>query len=255
MLVTLLSIFTFSNSVVALTTSYEGAVMECGKWTDVPSSYKPFYTAVCETGIMVGMDETQFGDDKLLSRAAAAVIGNRLAMTASAYESSTKTGAFYKSYLDGKFTDVPPNEWWNEWILKAMYYANFNEVMKGDGDKSPTTFRATDEVNAAEFLKIIYESAKKSDSLVSPYNDGVNYEKSPWYTDLVLKLRDAAITDNYSLTGSGFIKFKLYHENDLKGDYHVYTIALDKKLTRQDAAAILHAMLIHEFIVFEFDRY
>jgi len=228
-------------------TSYD---VECGKWNGDGDYYTDAFKTVCEAGYMRGESAESFGGTSQLSRAAAAVIAGRVVMGFNDYENDGLNGNFYRSELRAWFTDVPPNEWWNEWILKAMYHAYDEHVMKGDGASTPTTFRPTYPINAAEFLKVVYEAAKQGNVLNEDFEQDMNYDSIVWYSGLVLVLRDAGVIDNYDLNESKFISFK-FHYRASRGDeetYHTYRLDLDKPINRQDAAALIHEMLFHDLI-------
>ena len=220
--------------------------IECGLWEDVV--YMDALEMVCETGIMTGYTEDNFGSDYDLSRAAAAVIGSRLAMGVDEYDGKDEAGAYYEDIIDKLFTDTPPNETWNYWILKAMYYAYSEGIMSGDGDSSPTTFRPTEEVNTVEFFKIIFEAAKESEVINEDFDINISYSGDIWYSELIRLMYDAEVIYNYDIEDSLFISFYLYKENDFDGSYHIFNLDLDENLTRRNAAAIVHSMLMHDFI-------
>lgn len=239
----LISMFGFAGGATAFTNTYDQANNECGQWEDVSSTYRDMYTTICNAGFMQGTETDTFSDDRELSRAEAAVIANRIVMGTDDYEDIDNSGSYYKSRLDLIFTDTPPNEWWNEWILKAMYHVDDNGIMTGDGNSQPTTFRATETISTAEFLKVIYESAKESGLLEDDYDKNISYSGGTWYASLVQHYNDMGFLDNYDVYSSKFIDFDLHYDTDDSSKHHNYDLDLEEDLTRQDAAAIIYEML------------
>lgn len=217
---------------------------ECGEWDDVPGIYMEAITDICEKQIMSGNTTNYFGSDVGINRAEAATVGNRILMGSDDYNGLENSGVFYTNALDNHFTDLPPNETWNEWLLKAMYYSFENNIMTGDeSDSSRTTYRPTDDVTTAEFLKILYESAKEGNRLDTEYDEYISYNGNPWYEEIVTHYYDIGLLSNYDVENTKFIEFKVYYNSDDETDYHNINLELDEEITRRDVAFLVYEML------------
>jgi|GEM_PF-2411080 len=244
--IAILSLFVLGGTAHAFYNTYDQANAECGLWEDVSSTYRDMYTTVCNAGFMQGTDTDTFRDERELSRAEAAVIANRIIFGIEEYEEMDKGASYYKSRLDLEFSDTPPNEWWNEWILKAMYHVTDEGIMSGDANGK--TFRPTDSVTTAEFMKIIYEAAKEADLLDDDYVWDINYNAGTWYSGLVVAYYNAGLLENYDVYDSKFIDFDLHYDTDDSSKHHNYDLKLDEVIDRQDAAAIIYEMLYQDIM-------
>lgn len=173
----------------------------CGLWTDVPSSAMHALTEVCEYGVMQGYSEYNFGFDRVLTRAEAAVVSSRFVFGAEEYASFFVAGneaLTYRNSLTPYFWDMPAGIELNTWMLKGIYFAKGNGVMKGDGDSFPTSFRPYDSGNIVETFKIFYESAREADILgASSKNTYFSYSGEQWYEPLMEHLADEGVFIHY----------------------------------------------------------
>lgn len=220
------------------------AEFECGEWDDVSSVYMDVMVEICEEGIMSGNTTNYFGNDIGINRAEAATVGMRIHMGPDEYNDIENSGSYYIDKLEDYFTDVPPNESWNLWILKAMHYSRVYSVMSGDqSDSSMTTYRPTDSVTTAEFLKILYESAQGGGRLDDEDNENISYSGNPWYEDVVEHYYDMGLIYNYDVEDTKFIEFKVYYDFEDETAYHRINLELDEEITRRDVAFIIYEMM------------
>lgn len=169
----------------------------CGEWNDVPEEYVRVVTDICEFGLIQGNSETTYLTGSVW-RSHIAVISSRIAIEN--YDDIDEGIQVYKDYSDNVYTDAPPTDSWNEWILKGMKYAYEVGVMTGDAGEETagkTTFRATDNVNMAEAFKVLIEAAREGEilgGLLIDYRPPYVGEK--WYNGFMDLLdREGVISD------------------------------------------------------------
>lgn len=221
--------------------SAESTTFECGEWDDVSSTYMDVMVEVCELEIMGGNTTSYFGNDIGINRAEAATVGNRLYFGSDDYNDLDESSSVYLSDLQLRFSDVPPNEWWNEWILKAMYYSVDSGIMSGDANAG--TFRPTDSVTTAEFLKILYESAKGGDLLDEDHVWNLSYSGATWYSSIVPAYSDMGLLENYDVYDTKFIEFRVHYDMDDDSKYHNIRLDLDEEITRRDVGFLIYEMM------------
>jgi len=229
----------------ALAVETDPSAFECGDWTDVSSSYLDAITYVCDSELMGGMSSSSFGGAFGITRAMAATIGSRIVVGPSDYNDMSHSTGYYIAKLEAYFKDIPPDETWNEWIVKAMYVARINYVMTGDGDlgNGLTNFRYDDDVTTAEFLKILFESAHSRGLLNNYGGSNLSYNGNPWYEDIVALYDGLGLLDDYSVDGEHFIEFKVHFDPDSEDRFLTLNLDLDATITRQNVAFLMYEMI------------
>lgn len=218
----------------------------CGEWDDVSSTYMDVITDVCERGIMAGLGSSNFDGDFGISRAMAATVGSRIAMGPDDFNSMEDANSFYIDQLQNYFTDVPTNDEWNNWLLKAMYYARTQHVMSGDANSGGvTTFRYNDDVTTAEILKILFEAADARDVLNVSDASSVSYDGSPWYADVVAEYYAMGVINSYSADGGegDYIQFYIYYDTSDSSKKNLIRLGLNDEITRQNVAFLVYEMI------------
>jgi len=179
--------------------SAEMALPLCGSWSDVPDTYIDQLTEVCDYGIIMGKNQFDFGFDDHLSRTEIAVIANRLAMGSDYYDNVGSGNDYEYRMINQRYTDIPSLTNSNGWMMKAIYFAFENRIMEGDGgeDAHPTTFRPNDSVKMAEMFKVYYESMVSAEIQRDALYFSPNYNKSPWFEDLLIIFDSEGVIDRY----------------------------------------------------------
>jgi hypothetical protein len=223
----------------------------CGEWDDVSSTYLDVITDVCERGIMAGLGSSNFDGDAGISRAMAATVGSRIAMGPDNFNDLEDSNSFYIGQLQNYFTDVPPNDEWNNWLLKAMYYARTQHVMSGDSNSGGiTTFRYNDDVTTAEILKILFEAADARDVLSDEVSSSVSYDGSPWYADVAQEYYAMGVINSYSADGDSgdYIQFYIYYDSSDSSKKNLIRLGLNDEISRQNVAFIVYEMIQHDMM-------
>jgi len=189
------------------------------------------------TGILNGLDglvsTAHEESSRGLVRSDVAAIASRLVMGINEYNNSTLSGSYLKKQLDLLYTDVPPNEWWNVWILKAMYYSNQYGVMSGDGNIEPTTFRPTEAATGLDLVKTIY---------------AILANKNESWNDFLTRLKSSGVLSNFDSSDTGFIEFPFYYENDINGPTDTFRIGFQQTMLYEDAGVLIQALMMKKLI-------
>jgi hypothetical protein len=192
---------------------------------------------VATTGILNGLnglvDTAHQESSRGLTRSEVAAIASRLVMGINEYNNSTLSGSYLKEQLDLLYTDVPPNEWWNVWILKAMYYSNQYEVMSGDENEKPTTFRPTESATGFDIVETIY---------------AILANKNESWNDFLTELKSSGVLSNFDPSESGFIEFPFYYENDINGPTDTFRIDFQQTILYEDAGILIQALMMKKLI-------
>ncbi len=223
------------------------AASDCGNWDDVSdrdySEYGSFYnyndvlTMVCEYGLMEGYSSSDYGFGDELTRTEAATIVNRLYYGSDAYDDLDMDRDAMWAALAHEFDDVPNNSDSNEWMIKAMYYANLNDFMNGDAGK--VTFRPRDGINIVETWKIFYEASYASEILSDDADQHISYDQEPWWKDLVNSLEDGNVFTHLDTEAQSF-----WLLDPILMPYSNF----ESEMNREDAAIFLASMIEQGFI-------
>lgn len=212
----------------------------CGEWNDVSSKHMDILTEICEYGLMQGHSESNYGYDAPLLRAELGVVVNRLHFGDDVYEDLGRLHDGYADYLsnlmNGYFTDIPSSSTYsNEWIIKAMYYSSIDlDIITGDGNQFPTTYRPLDSVNVVEAFKILYEAADEEDLLAAETSTHIDYNWNPWWEELMDHMEDEGVIVNLEVDDQTF-----WLGSPLTVSYSNFASSID----REDAAIFLYYMI------------
>lgn len=215
---------------------------DCGNWDDVPEEDMEVVMAICEYGFMRGYNEDLWGYGKPMLRSEFAQVANRMSLGTDLYTAVLDGLSWEEAYSSVKdtFTDMP-NPYENddyEWMVQAIYVADYNDLMKGDGDLQPTTFRPYDSLNIVESFKVLYQAAKRGGLLGSAFEDQhIDYDADPWWLALMSFMEESGVIQSLNTSEENFW---IYGDKT----YSDFNSLMD----REDVALFLYAMIQEGFI-------
>lgn len=234
-----------SNLFLQVPSALAEDAFDCGEWSDVRDEHLEILTEICEYGLMQGHDENNYGYGDTMLRAELAVVVNRLLLGDDVYADLGINHEGYADYLanlmSSSFTDIPStSDYSNEWIIKAMYYSSIElDIITGDGDSYPTTYRPLDSVNIVEAFKILYQSAYEGDLLSDDVPTNIQYTWDPWWEELMNHMEDTGVILHLDTDYQSF-----WLGEPLTVSYTDFSSAID----REDAAIFLYYMIERDLI-------
>lgn len=212
---------------------------DCGEWDDVPNDHMEIITEICEYGLMQGYSESDYGYGESIIRAELTHVANRIAMGVSNYDEELEDLSWSTAYntLTGYYTDTPDPSQNSEygWLVEAMYFGRENDIMEGDGNSYPTTYRPFDETNIVESLKVLYEAAYAGDVLAEGVGSSpLDYDGNPWWGELMSVLEYEGVIVNLETDPQSF-----WLAGPLTIPYRDFGSSID----REDAAIFLYYMI------------